>query len=304
MQERSLLPNSSFPYVVWTIWIAVAALLHFGPNALPKLLESATIQTAGIGLNVVTAQKTSPPTSSVHQSEIEQLRATQRVLVARVATLQNQLLQFQSVPSNITNADKNLVTAKMQPARVLGARHETHDSSLELLISLGKQQGLVGEELVLKGPGILIDQGEAAGVILDQLVSESRVLFGRIHKLGRWSSLVQPISDPDFRIAVRLVRSSALGPVWGATGILSGTGTGCEIREVSATEPVAIGDYVYTQPQLSTSSEMIYCGQVTHASIEPSDTHWKIQVSTVSHRDELPTELSVIQSHLSVKSSR
>jgi cell shape-determining protein MreC len=183
-------------------------------------------------------------------------------------------------------------------ARVIGHLGDPLRGSSELLLSLGKQQGLVGRELVLGDSGLLIDQGADSGLNPDQLAVFGRGLLGRTTRVARWTSLVQPLTDENFRIGVRIIRRSPLGAVDGPRGILAGTGTGCRLDEVPATEAVAVGDEVYLDELVSAGTGPIYCGRIVRVDVAPTASHWSIDVAPFSRLDEMPAELQVLRMKL------
>ena len=122
-----------------------------------------------------------------------------------------------------------------------------------------------------------------------------KALLGRTENVGRWTSRVQPVTDTAFRIGVRLVRPSPLGPVQGARGILSGQGNGCTLNDVPATEAVAVGDLVYTDSLVSPAGEPIYCGRVTAATVEPTASHWTIEVTPLHSPEKVPARVEVLR---------
>ncbi len=233
------------------------------------------------------------------------LQKQNRDLAAMIVMLQAENARLKSVPEiSFEEEGQALRKTSALKANVIGRQREGVARNRRLLIALGERHGLVGDELILDGEGVLIDQGADADLMTDQLVSLGRSLFGRTVEVGRWTSLVQPITHPDFRTAVRLVRVSEFGTVTGAEGILKGTGAGCEMIEVVGTEPVAVGDLVYTDPLVSPTSVPVYCGRVTQASIAPNDAHWTILVSPAHSVDSIPTELSVLQVELNLSKTQ
>jgi len=235
--------------------------------------------------------------------ELEQLRRENRELARHVAELrsENELL-LRSTPLMRTLTPEPLIQLDAVSARVIGLHGEALSESLQLLISIEKDQGIAAGELVLSGTGLLIDQGKSLGLKPDQLVTAGRSLFGRTLRVGERTALVQPITDPEFRVAVRLVRRSALGAVQGPQGILVGTGNGCRLDEVMATEAVAAGDEVFTDRLASPGSEPIYCGRVTSAEADAGDHHWTIQVAPLQTLAKLPARLDVLRTELNSSS--
>ncbi len=300
------------PLLVWGGWILFAIFVKFGPTFVESKLSSCIMDGAGQSLRIVDqAQRWARASSGqgVARAEViaerdgstELLQKQNRDLAAMIVMLQAENERLRSVPNiPVEDNEQSLRKTTAIQANVIGRR----SGSQHLLVSLGERHGLLNDELVLEGEGVLIDQGSYADLTRDQLVSLGRSLFGRTVEVGRWTSLVQPVTHPEFRTAVRLVRVSEFGTVTGAEGILKGTGTGCEMIEVVGTHPVAVGDLVYTDPHVSPTSIPIYCGRVTQVNIASNDSHWTIIVSPPHPVDSIPIELSVLKVELNVSESR
>lgn len=170
-----------------------------------------------------------------------------------------------------------LLKHQVQTVQVLGSLGDEAEPIRQQLLNLGKWSGLRGEELLVQGNLPMIDRGEGAGVVPDALLLEGQSLWGRVVQAGRWTSAAQPMSDPQFRIAVRLVRASPQGPVFGARGLLQGEGGSCSIRQIPASEPVLVGDHVYTDSPIA-APVPLYCGTVAEAELGPHDSFWKIRL--------------------------
>lgn len=290
------------PLLAWGGWLFISLFLQSGPLQIRDRLQSAMQASSAFLLDQIASLFPSRSNSSDHRPETSSsdssLLAENRELLRRVAELREENLQLrQAVPYN-SAPHAALVTLDVIPARIIGRRGDVLSDSLELLISLGKEQGLVPGELVLSGRGLLIDQGAEQGLTADQLLTSGRALFGRTIRVGKRTTLVQPMTDIDFRMAVRIVRRSSLGIVQGPGGILAGTGSGCRLEEVSATEAVAAGDEVYTDRLVSPAAEPIYCGRIVSAKVASSDSHWTIEMVPLHSPACLPAELSVLKTGL------
>lgn len=314
-----------YPLLAWAGWLMVSLFLQAGPVTIRDQLQ-ATAQTSTALLldrlgslvqwSRADAEMTEQEAALVRdllsianddssisekglsangaQRVLSGMLSENRELLRRVAELELENSQLQQTVPYSSSPRGQLVALQAVPARIIGRRGDVLSESLELLISLGKEQGLAPGELVLSGRGLLIDQGAAQGLSPDQLLTAGRALFGRTIRVGRQTSLVQPMTDIDFRMAVRIVRRSTLGVVQGPTGILTGTGSGCRLDEVAATEAVAAGDDVYTDRLVSPGAEPIYCGRILSARAEAGDNHWTIQMAPVHTPASLPAELSVL----------
>ena len=292
-----------------------AAFLHLGPQRLTIGLNNVMMNAAGRSLRLIDDVRNSlsimarvvPQTQaeSLDDSEaVQELRRQNRDLVAMLTLLQDENKKLNSIPDVLKSEETPALEATTAlPAQVIGRQGDRLSDRQRQIVSVGARHGLVGEELILEGTGIVIDHGSNSKIGEDQLVTFGRSLFGRTTSIGPWTSLVQSVADPEFRTAVRLIRPSEFGTVMGARGILKGTGTGCEMIEVVGTEPVAVGDLVYTDPVASPTNVPIYCGRVTHADIEPSAPHWTIQVMPPTSPDHLPSQLLVLRTELQLNES-
>ena len=87
---------------------------------------------------------------------------------------------------------------------------------------------------------ITIDVGTSVGVNPNQAVLTSDGIIGKTIQVGKKSSLVQSISDNNFRLSVRIMPSGAVGILrWYKNNI-------CKIYEVQKNVNINIGDRVIT----------------------------------------------------------
>ncbi|WP_417851702.1 rod shape-determining protein MreC [Thalassoglobus sp.] len=300
------------PFSIWLGWLLVVAFLYFGPATFSNRLSSAILSGAGWSLTTLNElQEWSRKSVSVEKGtqatnvDAQQLRSLEqqnRDLAMMVASLREQNVLLNSFPAGPEFSETLPLRRTIAVStNVIGSRGNESQGALRLLVSLGEREGIAENELVLDGVGLLVDQGALTGLSADQLVSLGKSLFGRTVQVGKWTTLVQPVTDPDFRTAVRLVRSSEFGTVMGARGILKGTGDGCEMIEVVGTEPVAVGDLVYTDTLVSPTSVPVYCGRVTNASIAANAAHWTIHVSPASSIESTPAKLTVLKTDLNLR---
>lgn len=297
------------PLLIWAGWILLAAFLKFGPASFSTRLNQTVLDLVGQSLNALNegvqsclkehetapADETKLPVQMKDAVLLDQNRDLQ-MLVAQLRQ-DNERLRGIPIWNPATPIHTLLNTTPVQAA-VLGEQGALAQGTRKVLVALGSRQGLVGNELILQGNGLLIDQGAATLLAPDQLVAVGRSLFGRTVAVGRWTSVVQPITAPEFRTSVQLVRESEFGTVLGARGILKGTGEGCEVIEVIGTAAVAVGDLVYTYAGVLPTATPIYCGRVTSATIAPNAPHWTILVSPGHAVDSLPTQVTVLRTEL------
>ncbi|MCA9080119.1 MAG: rod shape-determining protein MreC [Planctomycetaceae bacterium] len=281
-------PNSST--ATWLLWggcALLAALMWLAPERALAPLRQGMLDLTAVGLQWLPASAPSDASMAGQSTgeaadRIAQLEQANRRLELHAAQLQSRMRELEaraSAPLNVT-LHPALVQHAALETRVL-AELGTTDAERQLVVGLGTSAGLQGSELLISQHEPLIDLGHAAGVAPDDLLLAGQSLWGRVIRPGRWTSTVQPVTSPEFRIAVRLVRSSPQGPVFGARGILVGTGTGCRLEQLQATEPVSIGDHIYTDSAV-TSPQPLYCGMVQSAELQPSDQFWSIDVVPAS----------------------
>lgn len=192
-----------------------------------------------------------------------------------------------------------LVESDLLPARILGTE-AAEAWRAGTLVDVGLGDGVREDTAVLAAEGPLVDRGRDADVLTgDTLIATSlagRTLVGRLRVVGRWTSIVQPVTDADFRIRVQLAHDSERGLVLGPTGILRGTGEPvCRLDFVGSTESVLEGDDVYAlldrqrlddlpgtdldDPVDDENVERLYVGRVSRAELPSGAPHWEIDVT-------------------------
>lgn len=170
-----------------------------------------------------------------------------------------------------------LIVADLLPAHVLGSERGLLRERVSRMLDRGGTDGVAVDDVVLAGDLPLLDQGADAGVTADMTVAGAGCVVGRIRQCGRWTSTVQPVTHPDFRLLVQLVRPAPGGPLIGAEGILAGNGDStCRLESIAATEPVSVGDYVYA-PRVD-GSPSLCIGQVIAAELSDGAEHWTVTV--------------------------
>ncbi|MFG0335195.1 MAG: rod shape-determining protein MreC [Maioricimonas sp. JB049] len=239
-------------------------------------------------------------TSRVEQLEedLARWRRTALAVQIREARLREDLERLQSAV-NVTGSE-SLTTLTVVSARVLGGDRDRLVEWSTSLLNRGLHDGLAVGDFVLGDTGLLIDQGETSGIEADLLVRAGRQTVGRIRSVGRWTSTVQPVTDPGFRGAAQLVRTLPQGTVFGAEGVLTGDGAGgCQLQFVPATAPVAEGDLVYSPVRRSPGGVPLHYGTVVRAELATGASHWVIQVEpAVALAEGLPDHVEVLTEHL------
>ena len=124
---------------------------------------------------------------------------------------------------------------------------EEENRRLQDLLDFKRQTNLklVPTRIVNKGiqtnlVSLTVDVGKNEGVSSNQPVLTTKGVIGKTVHVGNSASIVQSITDHNFRLSVRILPS-------GATGILRWRGDNlCEIREVQKNVDIEIGNQVVT----------------------------------------------------------
>ncbi|MBN2475465.1 MAG: hypothetical protein JXB62_12715 [Pirellulales bacterium] len=160
-----------------------------------------------------------------------------------------------------------LLRARCVSARVLGRQARAFLARHHLL-DVGTAAGVQPEAWVVAAPAV-IDRGRDAELQPGQLVLHGRRVWGKIVQLGAQTSAVRAVTEPGYRDLV------AIGNPSGPQGMVEGTGEPlARIRLVEATEPVSIGDAVYTAGQGVLPAPLLY-GHVVRLQ-RPVGGHWEI----------------------------
>jgi cell shape-determining protein MreC len=176
----------------------------------------------------------------------------------------------------------------VMPASILSERTDS-DRLRELIIDAGKSAGISRSELVVEGSGLLIDRGRDGLVAEGDRVISGASVVGRIAKTGRWVSLVQPVTDPDFTAGIQLVRRSKEGLHFGARGILRGLGDGqCAIEGIPYTEAVSVNDDVVSSEIEGVRGPRLYFGRVSAAKFLEGG-QWEVHVQPAVAVSEIST---------------
>ena len=205
------------------------------------------------------------------RADLDAVRLAARQEQLQVAALRK-LLAADDSEGHAASGEPLLIPELLE-ARILG-REEARVLASGTLIDRGADAGMIEESLVVEATIPLIDHGEGSKLEPGLPVYAGRAVVGKIAQAGRWVSTVRPVTDPQFRGEARLARSTAQGLALGARGVICGTGEAlCKLTWIAATEPVSVGDEVYTDTSLP---QPMYYGKVVR--VEPGLTHWEIWV--------------------------
>lgn len=196
--------------------------------------------------------------------------------VARLHRRDTALLRTGSDPESL--AGKPLILAEGIPAKILGdfaARFWRTRGAL----TAGSAAGVPESAIVIDSSAPLLDVGRIAGVEPSDLVRTGSAVVGLVGETGRWSSLLRPITDREFRAGARLARRVNDTFVFAADGVIQGDGEeGCTLRMIPPTEPVQVGDLVVTVERDTGSNQPFVFGVVEQADLPDNALEWSIQV--------------------------
>lgn len=145
-----------------------------------------------------------------------------------------------------------------------------------LIVGAGRMNGVEAGRPAI---AVSLDAGERAGVTADAAVLAGAAVLGRTDEVGTWTSTVVPVTAPEFRAHVRIVRETADGPVLGDEGVLEGDGRGgCVVKYIASTTAVSVGDHVYSHDPSGQIPQPLYFGRIETASLGDGAPHWEIRV--------------------------
>jgi rod shape-determining protein MreC len=246
---------------------------------------------SGLGAYHRTAARLADAEQEVQTLEQENRRLSAELAVAKAAG---------PVPASGSENDRldPLLVTRCVPAVVLGhqaraflARHH--------LLDVGAGSGVEPGALVVDAPCELLDQGETAGIEPGQLVLAGSRVWGKVVEVGPHTATVRTLTEPGYRDLVRLGSSGPRGLVrLGPRGLLEGTGEPlARIRQIEVTEPVAVGDVVFTAGAAGVLPQPLVCGRVVRVERPTGAAHWDIWVELAVGAGE-PDRVAVLRTEL------
>lgn len=282
-----------------TVSAAIAIALGLAPRSLQEVVRATVRDVALPGVRAVSqwtdraaplfaewrsrllaAPGTDPAPAGDSNGSLAESQRRIRALEAEVARLREELdrRRGDSTVALPVRAGEPLVVPNLLAATILGEEAASLWRAGKLL-DRGAAAGVSESSLVLEAEGPLVDQGADAGLAAGQPVLSGRSVIGRIARVGRWTSTLQPVTDPQYRGLARIVRRSEQGVAFGPRGILEGDGSGlCRLKFVDATAAVAAGDEVYTDDLNGLLPAPAYYGRIVKAELGPGAAHWEIRV--------------------------
>ena len=249
-------------------------------------------------------------------TELQESQRRERRLRSELAVLRGQLESLKRTGTRPIQPSSSapLIIAELLEARILGEESGRCWQSGRL-IGRGASSGVQPSEFVLSAE-TTIDQGHADHVAPGHPVYAGRCVVGKVRHVGRWTSTLQPVTDADYRGTAQLARrvnASAAGGVapiheqkaeqpgvprsedngsvvFGAKGVLEGQGHElCRLTLISSSEPVNVGDEVYTGERDALFPYPMYYGRVVQAELRPGASYWDIRVQPAVALEELET---------------
>jgi cell shape-determining protein MreC len=260
---------------------AAATLLRPGQIAASGLRRHGTRATTRIKSHFQTAARLAEA-----EDELQRLKQENRQLAAELAAARNRPADPAHDPGD---DEAPLLRAQCVPARVLGRQARAFLGRHHLL-DVGSQEGIESDALVVDCPG-LIDRGRDADVEPGQLVLAGRRVWGKVVELGSHTSVVRSVTEPGYRDLVQL------GDPPGAQGMLEGTGEPLvRIRLVEVTEPVSLGDPVYTATGKGVLPVPLVYGRVVRLERPVGAAYWEIWMQPAVAEE--PQRVAVLRTEL------
>ncbi len=280
-----------------TSWKPLTACLVIGlvlasvPGEIAETIRSRVVDVARPGQQAVldTAQRLAAwrswaQTPRTDDRERRELDAA-RLEIRRLRLANSRLTQETTDTPSEDPQHPPLVTTDLVTVRVLG--QETIQAWQAGRI-LDRGRGLSAESLVVEPGHTTLDVGRNRGLARGQPAYAGRRVAGRISRVGRWTSTLQPLTDTRFRGLARLARPGRDQPVFSTRGMLEGTGDGfCRLTLVPATAAVAIGDVVYTDGRDQPDAWPMVYGTVVQAELSDGAPHWDIRIRPAIDLGEL-----------------
>jgi cell shape-determining protein MreC len=202
-----------------------------------------------------------------------------------------------------------LLRAEAVEARVLGQTAQTFLCGRDLL-DFGARSGATRGALVIDSHpatggggdrnGAILDAGADLGLRAGRLVLAGRRVWGKLAAVGPQTSLVERLTDRGYRDTVQLVRrdEAASGELrLGPCGMLVGNGGPfCRIEMIETTEPVAVGDEVWTVADGVVTAPLVY-GGIVRVERPNAGSHWQIWM-TPAIGSEIPQRIAVLKMEL------
>ena len=271
----------------------VATLLRPGQLSVSALREQSRRIAVGVRSHFHTAAGLAEA-----QQELQRLKIENRRLKDALAIPPKPQIKAEQHAAGEDQAQW-LFSARCIPARVLGHQARTFLQRHKIL-DVGSNSAIEPDALVVDPAPAIIDQGSDAQLKAGQLVLSRGRVWGKVVEVGPYTSVVRPVTEPGYRDLVRLAGSETGGddPPQGPRGILEGTGQPlARVRLIEVTEPVAVGDLVYTAGGDGLLPGPLLYGRVVRLQRPPDAAHWEIWMQPAVAPDKLQQAV-VLQAEL------
>lgn len=228
------------------------------------------------------------------ESELARLAEENRRLAAELSALR---LAVDAPPGAL--AAGSLLRPRPVEARVLGRQALAWLGRAQML-DVGRSAGAENGTLVLAPSPVVLDCGHDRSVKPGHLVLGENCVWGRIAEVGRYTSLVRGLLDPGYRDVVQIVgqKAAARGARHGPPGVLEGTGgPRAKISRVEVTEPVEVGDLVFTAAESGLLARPVLYGQVARVERPVGSACWDIWMEPAAG-NRVPDRLLVLTAEL------
>lgn len=235
--------------------------------------------------------ETTLPGLAKDADELQSLRLANRRLEVEAARLREKLadLTEQQGLAPSLPVRPPLTTARLVEARVLGEETALMWRGKQLL-NAGSTEGIRESALVLESTRPLIDLGSDARLSPGDAVYAGRIVIGKIAEVGRHTSTLRLVTDSGYSGRARLARRTARGLSLGAEGTLVAEGSElCRLLHI--TDPVNVGDEVFTGGADGTLPAPMYYGKVVRAELSPGAQDWSVWVKPAAAAARLETVL-------------
>jgi cell shape-determining protein MreC len=241
--------------------------------------------------------------SATASDRTAQLERDNQSLAARSRQLELalQLAQAESVElreqfGTAPEGSDSLLAARPIEARVLGSQARGWLESRAIL-DAGATARLAPGALVLEGAATL-DLGDDIGIDEGNLVLMGREVWGQVVSVAGWTSMARHVTQSGYRDVVQLAQTSDDRLRLGPRGILEGTGKSlCRIRMVPVTEPVSVGDVVFTAADGAPTAALCY-GRVVRIEQPRGADHWEIWMQPAVDSRRLRGTVAVLRTEL------
>ena len=222
------------------------------------------------------------------EDDLTRLRQENRQLTAELAAVRTRLAGAAGDAPD--EEAQRLLHLRCVPARVLGRQARAFLGRHHLL-DVGRDAGIEPDGLVVAG-GPVIDGGSDVEIEAGQLVLSGRQIWGRIIETGPNTSVVCPLTGREYRDVV------SVGTGGGPQGVLEGTDEPFpRIRLVQVTEPVSVGDPVYTVAYQGVLPDPLLYGHVVRLERPVGAAHWEIWMQPAVAGQE-PARVAVLRMEL------